>query len=106
MLKPAYRRHALGIIALVLTAVGVVLFFAGNLQSSVVSDLEAACLRLGPLLAAIWLAYDQLKRIPVWLWVAAPVLVLVLARWPKMLWVLIPLLVAVAVLKPGAMRRR
>jgi len=71
------------------------------------NDLEAACLRIGPLLAVIWLAYEQLKRIPVWLWCTLPVIVLVAAtrlRW--MLWLLVPLIVAVAILKPRVRPRR
>ncbi len=57
-------------------------------------------------MAAIWLAYDQLKRIPLWLWIALPILVIVAARWPKVLWALIPALIVVAILKPKARARK
>lgn len=107
VLRPAQRRHAIGILAVVLLVLGVVLYFTTDKTSSAMNDLEAACLRIGPLLAVIWLAYEQLKRIPVWLWCTLPVIVLVAAtrlRW--MLWLLVPLIVAVAILKPRVRPRR
>ena len=70
------------------------------------NDLEAACLRIGPILVVIWLAYEQLKRIPVWLWCTLPVLLLALATRPRMLLVLVPLVVAAAILKPKVWPRR
>ncbi len=99
MIGSAYRRHAIGIIALVLLATGAIVPFTME-ESPATKDLEAACWRIGPLLVAVWLAYEQLKRVPIWLWLALPVLILVVARWPRTLWVVIPLLVAVAILKP------
>jgi hypothetical protein len=69
-------------------------------------DLKATCFRIGPLLAVIWLAYEQLKRIPVWLWCTLPVIVVVLATRPRWLLVLVPLLVAAAILKPRVWPRR
>jgi hypothetical protein len=106
LIQPAYRRHAIGIIALVLMVIGGVLYFTPE-KSSTLTDLEAACLRIGPLLAALWLAYDHLKRVPVWLWCTLPVIVLLAAtrlRW--MIWLLVPLIVAAAILKPRARPRR
>ncbi len=90
-----------------LLATGGALYFRADRSSVVVADLEATCLRIGPLLVAIWLAYEQLKRIPVWLWCALPAIVLLAAtrlRW--MLWLLVPLLVAAAILKPRVWPRR
>jgi hypothetical protein len=105
LIPPVYRRHAIGIIALVLVLIGVVLRCTPAKPVGTV-ELEATCLRIGPLLAAVWLAYDQLKRVPLWAWIASPVLLIVVARWPRALWVLIPALVAVAILKPKARTRR
>lgn len=106
MLRPAQRRHAIGILALVLLTLGVVLYFTTDRTSSALNDLEAACLRIGPILVVIWLAYEQLKRIPVWLWCTLPVLLLALATRPRMLLVLVPLVVAAAILKPKVWPRR
>ena len=92
---------------MVLLAIGAVLYFRADKSSVVMADLEATCLRIGPLLVAIWLAYEQLKRIPVWLWCTLPVIVLVAAtrmRWA--LWLLVPLIVAAAILKPRVWPRR
>jgi hypothetical protein len=106
VIPPAYRRHAIGIIALALMATGGILYFTPD-KSVVMTDLAAACLRIGPLLAALWLAYDHLKRVPVWVWCTLPVFVLLTAtrlRW--MLWLLVPLIAALAILKPRARPRR
>jgi hypothetical protein len=59
----------------------------------------AFCWRLGALAAAAWLAYDDVQRLPGWILIALPVLVIVLVRWPRLLWPLIPLLIVLAVLR-------
>ena len=105
MLGPAWRRHAIGIIAVVLLATGAIVPYVLE-ESPGTIDLKATCLRIGPLLAVIWLAYEQLKRIPVWLWCTLPVIVVVLATRPRWLLVLVPLLVAAAILKPRVWPRR
>ena len=105
MLGPAWRRHAIGIIAVVLLATGAIVPYVLE-ESPGTIDLKATCFRIGPLLAVIWLAYEQLKRIPVWLWCTLPVIVVVLATRPRWLLVLVPLLVAAAILKPRVWPRR
>jgi hypothetical protein len=105
LIQPAYRRHAIGIIALALMVAGAIVPFT-LAESPGTIDLQAACWRIGPLLAAVWLAYDQLKRVPVWLWCTLPVLGIAVARWPRALWVLIPALIVVAILKPRPRPRR
>ena len=105
MLGPAWRRHAIGIFAVVLLATGAIVPYVLE-ESPGTIDLKATCFRIGPLLAVIWLAYEQLKRIPVWLWCTLPVIVVVLATRPRWLLVLVPLLVAAAILKPRVWPRR
>ena len=61
--------------------------------------LLAFCSRGGALLAAAWLAYDDVQRLPGWLLFALPVLLIVLVRWPKLLLLLIPLLILCAVVR-------
>ncbi len=93
-----WRRHALGLIAVVLLAGGGVLwvwpFYGGA------AELQSACWRIGALCGALWLAYDQLRVIPWWLWIAMPVVLVVAARRPQLLAVLIPALLVLAVLRP------
>ena len=57
------------------------------------------CWRLGAVMAACWLAYDDVQRLPGWLLALLPVLVIVLVRWPKWLLMAIPLLIAWAALR-------
>ncbi len=57
------------------------------------------CWRGGAILAAAWLAFDDVQRLPNWLAVSLPVVLIVLVRWPRLLWVVLPVLVGVAVLR-------
>ena len=65
---------------------------------------------MGPILAAAWLAYDDVQRLPNWLLLAMPVLLIVLVRWSRLLLLLIPALILWAVLRrllwPGGEIRR
>ena len=71
----------------------------------------ACCWRGGALLAAAWLAYDDVQRLPNWLLATVPVLLIVMIRWPRLLLLAIPLLIVAAVLRsltragPPAARR-
>ena len=67
---------------------------------------KAACWRLGPALAVLWLAYSEVERLPPWLLFAVPVLLALLAWRPKLLLVAIPILIALAILKPRIARRQ
>ena len=68
------------------------------------------CWRMGLLLAAAWLAYDDVQRLPNWLLLAMPVLLVVLVKWSRLLLLLIPALILWAVLRrlfwPNGERRR
>ena len=59
----------------------------------------AFCWRMGALLTAAWLAYDDVQRLPNWLLLTLPVLVVILVRWPRLLLLLIPALVLWAILR-------
>jgi hypothetical protein len=54
----------------------------------------ACCWRGGAILAAAWLAYDDVQRLPNWLIVLLPVLLIVLVRWPRLLLLIVPFLIA------------
>ncbi len=53
--------------------------------------------RGGAILAAAWLAYDDVQRIPNWLLLTLPVLLIVVVRWPRHLWIVAPVLLLLAV---------
>jgi hypothetical protein len=56
----------------------------------------AACLRVGVVLGALWLAYAELSRVPARVWMAATAALLVLALRPR--WWPVALVVFVAML--------
>ena len=55
--------------------------------------------RMGALLLAAWLAYEDVQRLPGWLLVLLPVVLIVIVRWPRVLLLLIPALVVLAILR-------
>ncbi len=59
----------------------------------------ACCWRGGAILAAAWLAYDDVQRLPNWLLLLLPVLLIVAVRWPRQLLLIVPLLLVWAVLR-------
>jgi hypothetical protein len=94
-----WRRHVLGAMALLLLAGAVVFWFCPP-ERPWAQELQSACTKIGPLLVVFWLAYEQLRRLPVWIWWAMPVLVWVLAFRARWLLVLVPLLIVLAILMP------
>jgi hypothetical protein len=68
-------------------------------------DVELAFfVRLGGVLLAAWLAYDDVQRLPNWLLITLPVAAIVLVRWPRLLLLLIPVLILLALFRRGASR--
>jgi hypothetical protein len=59
----------------------------------------SCCWRGGAILAAAWLAYDDVQRLPNWLIVMLPVLLIVIVRWPKLLLLVVPFLAVWAVIQ-------
>ena len=55
--------------------------------------------RMGPLLLAAWLAYEDVQRLPGWLLVLLPAVLIVMVRWPRVLLLLIPALAVLAILR-------
>ena len=99
------RRRAIGLIAIVLLVIAVVLQI-GQWQDPNAADLESACLRIGAVMAVIWLAYAHLHRVPAWAWFTLPVFLVALARRPQWLLFLVPLAIALALLRPKPSSRR
>ena len=48
------------------------------------------CWRMGAILGAAWLAFDDVQRLPNWLLLAMPVVLVVLVKWPRQALLLIP----------------
>lgn len=91
------HRPTVGVIALLLLA-GAAYYqlFPPPPEDAAQTGLEAACVRLGIVMAALWLALPQLERFPWWIGVAALVVVIVavLAARPRLFVYAVPILVA------------
>jgi hypothetical protein len=94
------QRHALGILALVLLTVGIV--GQGRLDAGA----TGTCLRVGGVLAILWLAWPQMRGVPLWLAGALGVALVLIMRWPRLLLAALPLAVLLWLLRPRAPRRR
>lgn len=93
------RRHLLGIIAIVLLVAGPLwLWREPN------SFLAASCLRIGAVLAALWLAMPQLTQLSQWLYRAIIVIAIVAAAFSRYAVVLIPLLAVLYIFRPTKAR--
>jgi hypothetical protein len=55
--------------------------------------------RLAAVSAAARLAYDDIQRLPGWLLLMLPVVVIVVVRWPKFFFLLLPALVIWAIVR-------
>jgi hypothetical protein len=99
------RRHAVGIIA-VLLLLGAVAFWIWPAEGEGHPALEAACWRVGALMAVLWAAWPDIGRLPRWMAWAIPVLVVLLALRPRWFLLAIPILIVLAILKPRTTSRR
>jgi hypothetical protein len=99
------RRHAVGVIAIVLLSLAG-WFWISPPTGPVGQELQAAFGRIGGVMVVVWLAYDQLKRVPGWLMWTIPVFLVALAWRPRWLLVLVPVVLALAILRPRPKSRR
>ncbi len=86
------RRHLLGISALVFVVIWVVFLY--NPPSNATGIEAGSSLRIGAVLAALWLAWPHLKCIPWWLYYSLLGLALIVAARPKMIVFALPALLA------------
>lgn len=93
------QRHAVGVTAIVLIALGVWTY--GDSESAV----SGICLRIGAVLIFLWLALPQLQSVPSWLIGVLGVSLLVIMRWPKLLLAAVPLAAVLWFLRPRPHRR-
>jgi cell division protein FtsW (lipid II flippase) len=101
------RRTKLGILALLLLLLAGVLKL---LESTTPLAMEGwgACLRVGMILGAFWLAYPDLVRLPIWAFPAIGLLCLAAIRWKIFLFAVPPALFLgwLLIPRPAAKNRR
>ncbi|RCS55954.1 hypothetical protein DTL42_00760 [Bremerella cremea] len=92
-------RNQIGIVALVMlvAAAGIWLFHGDD---SAYLPIQGSLLKVGLVLGAVWLAFPQLSKLPIWLATFAVGSVLVVVLFKKAAIVVIPLLVVVWLLRP------
>ena len=83
------RRHILGVLSIVLLIAGFVLLIKYGLSSGQMTTVASACMRIGAVLGAIWLAFPQVKdlaeRFPPWLMAVIGGAICLIAIAPKTL---------------------
>ena len=99
------RHHAIGIIALVLL-LGAAAIWIWPLEWSMQDALLGALVRVGAVMGALWLAYDDVKRLPPWIVAVVPLLLLTLAVKPKWFLIALPIVIALAILRPRIAPKR
>jgi hypothetical protein len=104
----SFRRNAIGLLALGFLVAAAVLTPLRHEAAGYMHGWNT-CFHLGVVLCAWWLAYPEARRLPGWLWLAIPALLLLLVMGPKGIpwrWLMvvgIPIVVLLVLLKP---RRR
>jgi len=93
------RRHLIGVLA-VLLWLGAAWFWVRPPEGSAAAQLESACWRMGALAAVVWVAYDDIYRMPRWLWGVFLLVLVAVALRPSLVLLAIPLITALAILRP------
>jgi hypothetical protein len=100
------HRPTVGILAIVLLIAAGFLYLwpdTGTNQQQLLS----ACLRIGAMLGALWLALPQVNKPRSWWILGATFLtVLIVARFPRLFWIPLVALIALAILRPRFGARR
>lgn len=91
------RRHLLGIISIVMLALGIAMFWWNPLDNEF---WHAAFLRVGVVLFALWLALPQLMGLKRWLFNAVMIVAVVAAAFSKLAWILVPAIIAIWIFSP------
>jgi hypothetical protein len=100
-----YRRRIIGILSLVLLTGAVILVIRGG-EGTQYTTLLAACVRLGIMSGAVWLAFPQLTRIPRWIAALGLVTFVLGAINPRTLPITVPLFFLVIVMRPKGPSKR
>jgi hypothetical protein len=99
------RRHAIGIIAIVLL-LGAGALWIWPLDNTWYLPLKSACMRLGPCMAVLWLAYPDVKRLPAWLLPTIPLLLAILAYKPRLFLIALPVVILLVIIRPKGPQRK
>jgi hypothetical protein len=91
------RRHLAGIIALVSLALAGVLW---HWPITGFPGMAGGCVRVAMVFAVVWLAYDQVQRLPGWILAVMPVFLLLLLVRPRWALLALPVLLLLAALRP------
>ncbi len=59
----------------------------------------AFCWRMGAILAAAWLAFDDVQRLPTWLLLVMPVILVIIVRWSRLALLIVPAVILYAVVR-------
>lgn len=97
------RRHAAGIIALILLLLAAAMWYWPPIADAEV--LQGGCLRGAAVFAAVWLAYDQVQRMPGWLLALLPVFLVLLVIRPRWCLYALPIVILLAILRPRGRRK-
>jgi hypothetical protein len=102
------RRQAIGIIAIVLllAAAALCIWLPDQADEGLTLGALGAFVRVGAVMAALWLAYPDVKRLPAWLLAVIPLLLVILAWKPRWFLYALPIVIALVILKPRARARR
>lgn len=103
----SFRRHAVGGLAIVFLAAGIGLWLF-PIHGAGYEQAWSIGLRIGVVLGLYWLAYPEIQRLPGWLWLVVPLVLLAVVirplRW--LLLLLLPLAILLALLRPREKHRR
>jgi hypothetical protein len=97
------QRTILGVLAIVLLLSAAILWLVWRDAENTMT--LAFCWRMGAVVTAAWLAYDDIQRLPGWLLATLPVLAIVLVRWPRYLLLIVPVVIVLAFLQSRFVRR-
>jgi hypothetical protein len=93
-------RAKLGIIAIVLLTAGAYVHWFPPESLENPDALKAACLRVGFVVAALWLAYPELIKLPTWISAATMIATPIIAWKPRVALLVIPVLLLLWILYP------
>ena len=94
------RRPLIGGIALVLLVSGFASLQFPHLIGASADTVSAGCIRIGAIMAALWLAYRDLHRVPSWLWTGLVVVLAIVALRPRAALVILPMLLVIWMVMP------
>ncbi len=93
----ALRRHIAGIVALLALALAAATWMWPWDQFPMLSGV---CFRISVLFAVVWLAFDEVQRLPGWIAVVMPVFLLLLVFRSRWALLALPVLILIAALRP------